>query len=339
MTKSIFQKWKNQFEKMEFLNEEIMKMENKRKLLVVSNEVQMRKRDITTAEMKTNEYMGITNIPLWDTVLIDNNDNIKDLILSYDWLLDTNGYPVTRIGTKDIKMHQLIMKTCFGEKFVPTRDTGKVIDHLNNNRCDNRLRNLHILSAKENNNKKLLDCNWDNLTVYIEYDYNLDWILSSSNMMSYTYPQAKKKYDNRKYILSYMASDMIFGVQDQKEPFNTFELEYSNYEMFIQDINHISTQTKEVNRINKLAGKNSQHKDLKEIKTMKDIQLCPTKKQKQLQAIVEILNYHNWQEIRNLKNNIFTKQEWENLSEEEKQLYIAISKTAIQYLPPDIPKI
>ncbi len=296
-------------------------MKDNRKLLYVLDKVNIKANDTTTIEIPTNGN---------DIILLDNNDNIKKLFNSYAWIIDSKGYPIARINGKDTRLHQLIIEKCFGKDYVQTKDTGYVIDHLNNNHCDNRLRNLHILSKRNNNDKELLDFNFDNMSVYIEYNY--DFVQSKS----YTQEQIKEIYNSRKYILSYISKNIIFCQEGKKkEPFNVFELVYDNYDKFIKDVKKMSVQTKEVRRIDRLLKKNSAHKDLKGVKGLKDIKLNKLRLQGQKEKIEQILNNHEWQEIRNVHCNIMSKQEFEQLSEQEKHFYLTLNNTVYQYLPTD----
>lgn len=305
-------------------------MREKKKILYVENTINEKTTDKTTAIIKTDRD---------EQVFIDNHKNIKRLINSKNWQVPADGYPVTRIKTTDIRMHQLIMEYCFGNQYVPTKETRKVIDHLNNNHCDNRLRNLHILPIKDNNDKKLLDLNFDNLTVYIEYNYNFDHILNQKQ--AYTLEQIKEIYDNRKYILSYISTDILF-VKDSNgkvQHFNCFELVYDDYCKFIKDVKQISKKTKEMNRISNLFKKNPHNKEFEKLKKIQDIKLNKERLEKQKQAIENILNKHEWLEIRNTYCNMLKQEEFSNLPENEQKFYKTLNATVYQWLPPNTPKL
>lgn len=304
-------------------------MKNKKKIVFAENKASKKVNDEKTAEISTDSN---------EIIYIDSHKNITRLINSHNWLIPIDGYPTTRVKTKDIKMHQLIMKSCFGDDYVPTKTTKKVIDHLNNDSCDNRLRNLHILPTRDNNDKKLLDLNFDNLGVYIEYDYDFDYMLNQKQ--TYTLEDTKRIYDKRKYVLSYISTDILFvkDTNGQIEHFNCFELVYDDYYKFIKDIKQISKKTQEMNRIIKLSKKNPNHKDLKNIKHIQDINLNEERLEKQKQAIENILNNHEWLEIRNMSCNMLTKQDFDNLTEQEQQFYKTLNVTVYQWLPPNIPK-
>ncbi len=311
-------------------------MNNNRPLLIVSDEYNVKSNDFTTVQLYATSYKNLEKAIIEDTVLVDNNENIMNIISSYNWIIDSKGYPITRIGNKDIRMHQLIMEECFGKEFVPTKKSGKVIDHLNNNPCDNRLRNLHILTKKENENKKLLDKNFDNLTFYIDYNYNFNYMLYSDSPNCYTLNDTKKLYCNRKYVLSYIAEDMLFkDNNNQGKPFNSFELVYADYQSFVDDIKYISKKTEKINHFSCMEKSTSSKEEVSKINDIKDIVLNNKEKEKLKQAIEEILNKKNWQNIRSINCNIINRDELNNLSEAEKHFYLTIKNTVFQYLPPN----
>ncbi|TGA95627.1 hypothetical protein E4665_17800 [Sporolactobacillus shoreae] len=77
-----------------------------------------------------------------DKVLVDNP--IVPKIINPSWCISKTGYVVANINHKVVKMHRLILK-CSDDK---------VVDHINGNRLDNRLKNLRICSAKNNSRNK-----------------------------------------------------------------------------------------------------------------------------------------------------------------------------------------
>jgi len=82
------------------------------------------------------------------TILIENNNKIKVLVddedyeelISYSWYLNNSGYASAKIGGKFVLMHRLIMKA----------NPGQEIDHINNNKLDNRKTNLHFCTRSQN---------------------------------------------------------------------------------------------------------------------------------------------------------------------------------------------
>ena len=99
--------------------------------------------------MKTIKPSGSDGI-----IKVDDEDFA--LLNRFKWTVSDTGYAVTQIrGQKHIKMHHLV----FGAIEVPKM----VIDHLNNDRLDNRKKNLRLCSQKENssNRKVIQGYSWD----------------------------------------------------------------------------------------------------------------------------------------------------------------------------------
>lgn len=64
----------------------------------------------------------------------------------------SNGYLRVRVGSTHYRIHRLIWKLAYGED--PSE--GMDIDHINQDRTDNRIKNLRLVSRKENiSNRKL----------------------------------------------------------------------------------------------------------------------------------------------------------------------------------------
>ena len=289
--------------------------------LIVTNNAKIKENDETTLEIEIINPEKKDGRKENESILIDNNYEIRKIVLDNEWIIkDRRKYAYTRIGSESVYMHQLIFGHCFGYDFVPREEDKKVIDHLNNNRYDNRLRNLHILTIKDNSNKKPIDLNFDNLTVYIEYDYNRD-IFQVRNM-----EKEGEIYKTRNYVLSYVAPDMLFYTnKEDKNCFNCFELIYDDYYKFIEDAKELSFKTKKINSIYK------ENKD----KKIEDIQFESGELIKFKNEIENILNAKKWVRIRNRNCNILTKEEFSKLPEDEKQFLLIINKTVLQYLPPN----
>ena len=60
-----------------------------------------------------------------------------------------NGYVYITIQYKRVKLHRII-----AEAFIPNPDNKPQIDHINRNRLDNRVENLHWVTAQENSNNR-----------------------------------------------------------------------------------------------------------------------------------------------------------------------------------------
>ena len=78
-------------------------------------------------------------------IKVDDED--YPLLSRFSWYVSDNGYAMTQIwGTKHIRMHHLV--------WGPNTQPRLVIDHLNNDRLDNRKSNLRLCSQKDNSNNK-----------------------------------------------------------------------------------------------------------------------------------------------------------------------------------------
>lgn len=72
------------------------------------------------------------------TVLFDI-DNLPE-VSKHKWFVDASGYATSCLDGKNIRMHRFLVD-------VPD---GKVIDHINRDKLDNRRGNLRICTQKEN---------------------------------------------------------------------------------------------------------------------------------------------------------------------------------------------
>lgn len=64
-----------------------------------------------------------------------------ELVSSYNWFVDSVGYPSAYVDGRAIRLHRLLL---------PTVQKGLVIDHKNRNKLDNRRNNLRVVTQKEN---------------------------------------------------------------------------------------------------------------------------------------------------------------------------------------------
>lgn len=71
-----------------------------------------------------------------------------DIIKQHTWWVDDNGYVVTDIKHKRIKMHRLIL--CL-------KSEDKLVDHINGNPQDNRKCNLRLCTDSQNSMNRKLD--------------------------------------------------------------------------------------------------------------------------------------------------------------------------------------
>jgi hypothetical protein len=94
------------------------------------------KEDYIELEIKNRLGLFFVKIDILDLELVNN----------YKWNISAQGYAITR-SPKTIMMHRLLLDC----------KKGKIVDHINNNKLDNRRINLRICSTSENNqniNKK-----------------------------------------------------------------------------------------------------------------------------------------------------------------------------------------
>lgn len=89
-----------------------------------------------------NRDLSISGYFLVDT-------NFQNLVSSHKWHIGTQGYPCTRVDDKIRKIHQLILNS----------NAKSVIDHINQDKLDNRLSNLRFTNKKVNaiNSKLRID--------------------------------------------------------------------------------------------------------------------------------------------------------------------------------------
>ena len=83
---------------------------------------------------------------------LGNNKNRKDKILKIS--LDGSGYKKVSLcknsNSKIIKAHQLVSMAFLNHKINGHK---LIVDHINNDRLDNRLENLQIITQRENTSK------------------------------------------------------------------------------------------------------------------------------------------------------------------------------------------
>lgn len=77
------------------------------------------------------------------------------ILMRYSWGLDSDGYPKAKIGGKHIRLHQAVLGAA---------PQGMVIDHVNQDKLDNRRSNLRFVSYRANalNSDKAGDGAWYN---------------------------------------------------------------------------------------------------------------------------------------------------------------------------------
>jgi len=98
----------------------------------------------STRGKKTNGYIIRTN--KGHAIQVDAED--IDRLSRHSWYIGADGYPQAKIKGHMVRMHEFLLRRYRGD--------GLVIDHINNDRTDNRKENLRIVSKSQNrqNSKK-----------------------------------------------------------------------------------------------------------------------------------------------------------------------------------------
>lgn len=108
--------------------------------------------EIKKLKTNYNNNLSITKDDLGCYILVNNNiksyvdEKYWHKLMEYKWYINTDGY----VCKTKITMHQFILKELENQK-IPN---DKVVDHINNNKKDNRLENLRIVSYSENNQNR-----------------------------------------------------------------------------------------------------------------------------------------------------------------------------------------
>ena len=127
--------------------ERIKELEKEKEKLMVEEPKNKRNtwtpNDIVVYETYAEVYLRNNKQKLMGIAKIDVED--IDLIKNFKWCLHKRGYPSTRFDKKSIAMHRILIRK------VPK---GRVRDHVNRDKLDNRRCNLRIVSIKENASNK-----------------------------------------------------------------------------------------------------------------------------------------------------------------------------------------
>ena len=92
----------------------------------------------TVTEIKRNkEGIAVIVTSKNEEILVDD-DKYADLA-KYSWYIDSDGYAITNMNNKKVRMHRYLMNA-----------GNEIVDHINNNPADNRISNLRISTNQLN---------------------------------------------------------------------------------------------------------------------------------------------------------------------------------------------
>ena len=77
-----------------------------------------------------------------DAIIVD--PETAEIIKHFGWCLDTTGYPVSNFCGKVARLHEVVMALNYEE-----RPEGCYVDHINQDKMDNRLINLRFVTPQE----------------------------------------------------------------------------------------------------------------------------------------------------------------------------------------------
>ena len=187
----------------------------------------------TRTRYDTNEYIiygNYASMKLYDILgnyraecLIDLEDIIE--LKQYKWYLDSVGYVRTTIDKKKIRLHRFLLKP----------PTNMVVDHINNNRLDNRRENLRIITHA--NNLRRANNNMNNKTgvrgVYLT-EHNHYMVT-----LEYNHLIKRKTYKDKELAI---IQRLIWELQYFKEFSPQIELIKSDYP-YLLGINQLNNMT------------------------------------------------------------------------------------------------
>lgn len=100
--------------------------------------------------------------------LVDSN--VFELVKNYSWKLNSNGYAY-RNTWENGKAGTMYM-----HRFIMNNPAGKVVDHINHNKLDNRMMNLRACEHKENiRNSKLSKNNTSGVSGVVWHKTQSSW--------------------------------------------------------------------------------------------------------------------------------------------------------------------
>lgn len=103
------------------------------------------KRSHQNEAMKLSKFdsFSVCETKKGEAIIVDND--IADSVSKRSWCLDRSGYPVANVNGNLVRLHDYVLAQKHSEK---PKDV--YVDHINQDKKDNRLQNLRFVSPKEN---------------------------------------------------------------------------------------------------------------------------------------------------------------------------------------------
>lgn len=112
---------------------------------------------------RSGEEIAKTKVDLEDV------DELKKYKIGFDW---SGGYAITKVDSKPIFIHRIIMNT----------PNGSFTDHINGDRLDNRKQNLRLCTYQNyNRNRRVADVNKSGVTGVYYSKTNNKWVAQIKN--------------------------------------------------------------------------------------------------------------------------------------------------------------
>lgn len=110
----------------------------------ILKQINDKKRSRQDRYMTVIHYKHFSVLKSGDVEILVDND-IADDTWNRKWCMDSRGYPTINVRNKLVRMHDYVMAKTYGK-----RPTGTYVDHINQDKCDNRRINLRFVSPAEN---------------------------------------------------------------------------------------------------------------------------------------------------------------------------------------------
>lgn len=137
---------------------------------------------------------------------VSNMGNVKNIITGriLSKSLRDGYYSVSIMNTKNSVSHKENIHILVAEHFIKKRATNEVINHINNNKLDNRIDNLEIITSKENTKKAIENHKYFSAKPINVFDLNGKFIEQVKNAK-----EASEKYDLHAQSISKICRNII----------------------------------------------------------------------------------------------------------------------------------